>query len=91
MLNFHPGLICTKLISAVQRNCDISDAHHAGDATMCIYLMRMREHYKWQNGTPCGESFDHNLLGGWIEEREAHLSTLEDTVYTPIVLDGCGI
>lgn len=77
-----------ELISAVQRNCDISDAHHAGDATMCIYLMRMREHYKWQNGTPCGESFDHNLLGGWIEEREAHLSTLEDTVYSPIVLDG---
>jgi len=77
-----------ELVSAIQRNCDISDAHHAGNATMCIYLLRMREHYKWQNGTPCGESFDHKLLGKWIEERECYLSTLEDSDYTAITLNG---
>jgi hypothetical protein len=59
-----------ELISAVQRNCDISDAHHAGDAAMCIYLMRMREHYKWQSGTPCGESLDHSA------RRESEVSAL---------------
>jgi len=77
-----------ELIRAVQRNCDISDAHHAGDAAMCIYLMRMREHYKWQIGIVSGESLDHKLLGGWIGQREAYLSSLEDTTYSPINLDG---
>lgn len=76
------------LISSVQHNCDISDAHHAADSTMCVYLLRMREHYKWLKNVPYGEPFDHKLLGIWIGQREAHLASLENTDYAPITLDG---
>ena len=76
------------LVDKVQRNCDISDAHHAADAAMCIYLMRMREHYKWDKGVPYGESFDHKSLGEWMQKREAHLSSLEGSHYSSIPLDG---
>ncbi len=76
------------LISSVQRNCDISDARHAGDSAMCIYLMRMREHYKWINDTPLGKPFDHKSLGGWIETREAYLESLESCHYSPLRLGG---
>ena len=76
------------LIHSVQRNCDISDAHHAADATMCIYLMRMREHYRWSEDIPCGEPCDHKSLGKWLQEKEAHLSSLEGWGYSSIPLDG---
>ncbi|MDJ0958261.1 MAG: hypothetical protein QNI91_15445 [Arenicellales bacterium] len=76
------------LVCSVQRNCDISDAHHAGDATMCIYLMRMREHYKWHKGIPNGESFDHNSLGEWLQKRETYLSSLENSHHSSITLGG---
>ncbi len=36
-----------ELISQVQHNCDISDANHAGNYTLCIYLLKMREYYRW--------------------------------------------
>ena len=36
------------LLSAVQRNCHISDARHAGDYTLCIYLLKMREYFRWE-------------------------------------------
>ena len=38
------------LSAVVQRNCDISDARHARDFTMCVYLLRMREYYRWAKG-----------------------------------------
>ena len=34
------------LIQTVQRNCHIADARHAGDYTLCVYLLKMREFYR---------------------------------------------
>ena len=78
------------LISSVQYNCDVSDAQHAADAAMCIYLMRMREHYKWLKDIPGGGHCDHKPLGQWIHNREEYLSSLQDADYTAIDLDGVG-
>ena len=58
-----------QLASVVQRNCDISDARHAGDSAMCIYLMRMREHYRWAEKIPPGDPIDAKPLGAWIQSR----------------------
>ena len=76
------------LITSVQKNCDISDAHHAGDSTMCIYLLRMREHYRWLNGAPMGASMDHKSLGSWMATHEEYLESLEGAHYAPLCLDG---
>ncbi|HSP01523.1 MAG TPA: hypothetical protein VLN90_08695, partial [Thioalkalivibrio sp.] len=35
------------LRQSVQRNCDIADARHAGNDTLCTYLLKMREFYRW--------------------------------------------
>ena len=32
-----------RLVDAVQTNCHITDASHAADMTLCIYLLQMRE------------------------------------------------
>ncbi|HKJ07631.1 MAG TPA: hypothetical protein VKA76_00940, partial [Gammaproteobacteria bacterium] len=38
------------LCAKVQKNCHISDARYAGDYTLCIYLLKMREYYRWEKG-----------------------------------------
>lgn len=76
------------LIASVQKNCDISDAHHAGDSSMCIYLLRMREHYRWLNGAQLGAPLDHKSMGSWMETREEYLESLEEAHYAPLFLDG---
>ena len=58
------------LIGAVQRNCDIADARHAGELTMCIYLLRMRDFYCWEHELPPGREVARDAVGAWMEERE---------------------
>ena len=40
-----------QLSDTVQLNCHISDARHAGNYTLCIYLLKMREFYRWEKKT----------------------------------------
>ena len=58
------------LISTVQHNCHISDAQHAGDTTLCIYLLRMREFYRWEHDIPLAGPLPSDQVGAWLEERE---------------------
>ena len=39
-----------RLVEAVQANCNITDARHARNMTMCTYLLEMRELYRWEIG-----------------------------------------
>lgn len=39
------------LSTAVQHNCDIADAQHARNFTLCTYLLKMRELYRWEKAT----------------------------------------
>lgn len=55
----------------VQRNCDISDARHARDYTMCIYLLKMREYFRWEKGYALTDKLPSGDLGTWVEERES--------------------
>ena len=41
-----------ELVHSVQRNCHIADAHHAREATLCNYLLEMREFYRWEHEVP---------------------------------------
>jgi hypothetical protein len=36
----------------VLRNCDISDADHAGFYSICGLALRLRDLYKWENQLP---------------------------------------
>jgi hypothetical protein len=74
------------LVKAVQTNCDIADARHARDLTLCTYLLEMREFYRWE----CGKSFSEKLaraeVGNWIARREALWETLEDADFASLPL-----
>jgi len=67
------------LAGAVQRNCDRADALHAQRMTMCIYLLNMREQYRWESGLPISAVPDRAEVGRWIAAREAHWEHLTET------------
>lgn len=82
MLNFG------SLVNAVQRNCHISDARYAGDYTMCVFLLKMRELYRWENEIPYTCTIPKDEVGAWLQERERMWDHLESSTFEPLPLDG---
>jgi hypothetical protein len=76
------------LAHAVQHNCDISDARHGTDYSLCVYLMKMREYYRWEQHLPYGAALQKDLVGGWLERRETLWEKLESAEFSPVVIDG---
>lgn len=60
-----------QLVQSVQRNCHIADARYAREATLCNYLLEMREFYRWEHEVPLAQPLPREELGCWISEREA--------------------
>lgn len=64
------------LSEAVQRNCDLSDARHARDYTLCVYLLKMRELFRWEKGLPLSQPLPGDELGEWVVARERRWESL---------------
>ena len=69
---------------AVQCNCHISDARHAADYSLCIYLLKMREFFRWEQGIALTESLPREAVGSWLSEREALWDDLVEATYAPL-------
>ena len=74
------------LVGAVQRNCDVSDARHAGDYGLCTFLLKMREYYRWESELPFARPLDREALGEWLDGRERLLGRLEESALEPLPL-----
>jgi hypothetical protein len=59
-----------QVVATVQKNCHISDAQYAGDYTLCIFLLKMREFYRWENQIPFTGALPRDEVGKWMQERE---------------------
>ena len=77
-----------KLINDVQLNCHISDARHAGNYTLCVYLLKMREFYRWEKQLSFNEQLATDDIGNWLTQREDLWDSLENQDYHPIAIDG---
>jgi hypothetical protein len=75
-----------QLASVVQRNCDISDARHAGDYGLCTFLLKMREYYRWENELPFARSLPKDELGEWLKSREQAWQDIEEDEFEPLPL-----
>jgi hypothetical protein len=71
------GSALEALIAAVQTNCHIADARHAADLSLCVYLLQMRELFRWEQGLAFGVAVDHEAVGKWLAQRERHWSQIE--------------
>jgi hypothetical protein len=77
-----------ELVQTVQTNCHISDARHAGEFTLCVYLLKMRELYRWEHDIPLTRELPTSAVGPWLQEREQLWETLEAAVFQPLPLPG---
>jgi len=75
-----------QLASVVQRNCDISDARHAGDYGLCTFLLKMREYYRWENELPFARTLPRDELGDWLKAREQAWDGIEADEFAPLPL-----
>lgn len=74
------------LLSAVRRNCAIADALHAGEYTLCVYLLKMREYFRWEKGYPFSCSLPNADVGNWLREREQLWESLEHEPFAALPL-----
>jgi len=81
-----PGL--DPLVDAVQTNCHIADARGAADLTLCIYLLQMRELYRWEQGIAALQPLPREEVATWLAAREALWAELEARDYAPLSLAG---
>ncbi len=76
------------LAATVQHNCNISDARHGADYSLCVYLMKMREYYRWEKRLPYGAALERDQVGNWLQARERLWEDLEQAALEPIIIDG---
>lgn len=74
----------SRLRTSVQHNCHISDALFARDYSLCIYLLKMREYFRWERGFGYGDSLPDKELGEWLVEREHLWHELEDAEFARV-------
>ena len=77
-----------QLARTVQHNCNISDARFAGNYTMCIYLLKMREFFRWEMAQEFGSALTRDDVGQWLTEREQLWSDIEDQDYAHLDIEG---
>jgi len=73
-----------ELTKTIQHNCHIADANHAGDYTLCIYLLKMREFYRWEQDETFSTNLANKTVGKWLRQREELWDGLEDSEYLNI-------
>jgi hypothetical protein len=75
-------------LEAVRINCHIADAKHATDYTLCVYLLKMREYFRWENSIPFNENLPHQELTNWLTSRESQWESLEGNDFEQIPVQG---
>jgi hypothetical protein len=74
----------TPTLRAIRNNCQISDARHATDYTLCVYLLKMREYFRWENNLPYSAALPSRELTDWLSARESLWKSIEDNPFEPV-------
>jgi hypothetical protein len=77
-----------EIIEVVQENCHIADSRFASEYTLCIYLLKMREYYRWEKQLKYGDNLPSDDIGDWLSEREQQWDNLDNSDYHDICIDG---
>jgi len=75
-----------QLTHTVQQNCDISDAQFAGNYSLCTFLLKMREYYRWEHELPLTASLLKSDVGNWLSGREQMWDGLIDHTLLPLAI-----
>ncbi|MCB1737266.1 MAG: hypothetical protein KDI42_03985 [Gammaproteobacteria bacterium] len=74
------------LARRVQHNCDIADARHGANYSMCVYLMKMREYFRWEKRYGVNAPLPKDEVGPWLAARELRWSEIDENDYQALPL-----
>jgi hypothetical protein len=80
--------ILKEILPTIQKNCDISNAHHSGLYSLCGLFLRLKDQYNWEQKNPPWNPTEKDQLLTWIEGQETLWLNCLDSPYEPIRLDG---
>lgn len=83
-----PNAALHDLAETVQYNCHVSDARHGAEDSLCVYLMKMREYFRWEKRLPYGAALARDEVGEWLQAREELWEGLAEAEMRPILIDG---
>jgi hypothetical protein len=72
----------------VQRNCDIADAGSGAVFSLCGFLLRLRDFYKWEHDLLPWQEPEPATLLEWVEAREEMWLEIAEEPFQPISMDG---
>lgn len=81
-------MLTETLNKSVQHNCNLADAKHAANYTLCTYLMKMREFCRWDLGYSLSDKLPKEAVGEWVSQREALWEDIEQQDYQALTIDG---
>lgn len=84
----HKSVNIKQLTHAVRQNCHITDARYAANYTLCIYLLKMRELFRWEKGYSLEQELPGEDVGEWVKQREEYWESIEENDYFPIPING---
>lgn len=88
MPNLIPSAEFDDLTATVQQNCHVSDAFYAGNYTMCVFLLKMREYYRWEQGIALTAELNRESVGDWLVERERSWDEIENEKFETLPASG---
>ena len=72
----------------VLKNCEISDAQHAGLFSICGLALRLRDLYKWENKLNPWDEKDSSEILDWIAAKEQLWEKLVEKEYADLSIGG---
>lgn len=77
-----------QLSRQVRRNCDITDARHAGLYSVCGLVMRLRDLYKWEHSLEPWQEGEADCVLEWIGEKETLWESLTEADFDQLSVCG---
>ena len=75
-----------RLTRQVLKNCEISDAQHAGLYSICGLALRLRDLYKWEKKLSPWIEKDSSEILDWIADKEQLWERLADKKYFELTI-----
>jgi hypothetical protein len=77
-----------QLTRTIQRNSDISDARDSGVYSLCSLILKLRNHYKWEQGFDPWLEPEPPVVLDWIEAKENLWQKIAGQDFQPLPIDG---
>lgn len=74
------------LQESTQKNCDLVDAENAQNYGLCVYLLKMREYYRWRNGISLTADVENADIHEWIADQEEYWDSIQGDGFEKIML-----